>query len=161
MPNFRHALLAAGCIALLGATSHKVHAAEWLQGTPDEKADKLAEIQPGLGTVMLEYSFRFGTLYYAAQGGNWKLADYQMKEMLEIQEVGETTRPARAKPLKDFEEKFLNPLEAAIKAANLKDFNAKFAAAQTGCNECHTDQKFGFIHYELPKVSPSPLSNKP
>lgn len=152
-------IIAAGFLVALGGTANAQ--SDWLKGSPDEQIKKLAEIQPGLGTVMLEYSFRFGTMYYAAQGGNWKLADYELKEMTEIQEVAENTRPGRAQALKSFEEKSLGPIGEAIKAKNIKAFNVAFSAGLKGCNECHVDQKYGFIHYVLPKSSPSPLSNKP
>jgi hypothetical protein len=158
---------AAGCLMALSAPASAQFSGtaapptDWLTGTTEEQLKTLAGIQPGVGTVMIEYSHRFGTMYYAAQGGNWKLADYQLKEMTEIQEVGETTRPARAKALKMFEEKSLNPIGEAIKGQNLKAFNVAFQAALKACNECHVDQKFAFIRYELPKSSPSPLSNEP
>jgi hypothetical protein len=160
MKNLRNMMLAVSCLTVLTA-SPALAQADWLKGSTDEKLNALAEIQPGLGTVMIEYSYRFGALYYAARGGNWKLADYQLKEMREIQEVGETTRPPRAKPLKDFEAKYLDPLADAIKGQNAKQFDAAFKEAMKGCNECHVDQKFPFIRYELPKSSPSPLVNKP
>jgi hypothetical protein len=57
---------------------------------------------------MIEYGYRYTTAYYAAKAGNWGLAEYQLKEMREIQEVGETTRPARAGALKGFETAFTN-----------------------------------------------------
>ncbi len=79
----------------------------WLKGTTDEKFKALADIQPGLGTVMMEYAARFTNTYYAAKGGNWDLALYMFKEMKEIQEVGETTRPARAPLLKASETNYL------------------------------------------------------
>ena len=125
------------CLVLLGGTAVRADS-DWLKGSTDEKLKTLAEIQPGSGTVMIEYSFRFGALYYAAQGGNWKLADYQLKEMTEIQEVAETTRPARAKVLKEFEEKFLRPLGAAIKAKDVKKFNIAFQASLKACNGSST-----------------------
>jgi len=74
----------------------------------------LAEIQPGLGTVMIEYGTRFYIMYYAAKDGNWDLAKYQLKEALEIQEVGETTRPARAPLLKAFEASYLDQLNQTV-----------------------------------------------
>ena len=159
MKSFLRLIAAAGCLLALARTANAQ--SEWLKGTPEEQIKTLAGIQPGLGTVMMEYSFRFGTLYYAAQGGNWKLADYQLKEMTEIQEVAENTRPGRAQALKNFEEKSLGPIGEAIKKQDLKEFNVAFQAALKSCNECHVDQKFGFIHYVLPKASPSPLSNRP
>ena len=107
MKGFQKSLAAAGCLLLLGAEALAQNAG-WLKGSPDEKFKTLAEIQPGLGTVMMEYSTRFTNMYYAAKGGNWDLADYEMKEALEIQEVGETTRPKRAEALKSFEGKYLD-----------------------------------------------------
>jgi hypothetical protein len=160
MPDFRKLIFAAFCMGPLAGGAAYADS-DWLKGSTEEKLKTLAEIQPGVGTVMMEYSFRFGAMHYAAQGGNWKLADYQLKEMTEIQEVGETTRPPRAKALKEFEEKFLGPIGEAIKAKDLKRFNAAFQVGMKACNDCHADQNFGFIRYELPKSSPSPLSNKP
>jgi hypothetical protein len=159
MHNRNKTLIAAGCLMALAGSANAQ--SEWLKGSPEEQIKTLAELQPGLGTVMIEYSFRFGAMYYAAQGGNWKLAEYQLKEMIEIQEVAEHTRPGRAQALKQYEEKSLAPIGDAIKQQNLKAFNVAFQAGLKGCNECHVDQKFGFVHYVLPKSSPSPLSSKP
>ena len=53
---------------------------DWLKGSTDEKLKSLAELQPGLGTVMIEYATRYTHMYYAAKGGNWSLADYMLKE---------------------------------------------------------------------------------
>jgi hypothetical protein len=121
----------------------------------------LAELQPGLGTVMIEYSHRFSTMFYSAKDGNWDMAEYQLKEAKEIQEVGETTRPGRAKFLKDFESTYLDPLGETIKAKDWKKFEIAFKKAEVGCNECHKTQGFRYIKYELPKTSPSPTSDKP
>src|ERR1019366_10198175 len=94
---------------LVGATVILAQDAPWLKGTTDEKLKTLAAIQPGLGTVMIEYSNRAGNVYYAAQAGNWGLAAYQLNEMTEIQEVAENTRPERASALKAFETGALVP----------------------------------------------------
>jgi hypothetical protein len=48
--------------------------------------------------------------------------------MREIQEVGETTRPARAPALKSFDSSFLDPLDDAI----MGNDQAKFESAYTG-----------------------------
>ena len=148
------------CVVFLGSTAYAQNAG-WLKGDPDAKFKALAEIQPGLGTVMIEYSMRFTNIYYAAKGGNWDLADYELKEALEIQEVGETTRPKRAEALKTFEGKYLDPLGKAITAKDVKAFDAAFKDAQDGCNACHKDQGFPYIRYELPKAPQAPLSMTP
>ncbi len=136
-------------------------ASDWLKGSTDEKLNTLAEIQPGLGTVMMEYGARYTNMYYAAKGGNWDLAAYQLKEAREIQEVGETTRPARAEALKAFEKFYLDPLEKAITAKNFATFDKAFKNGITGCNGCHAAQGFPYIKYQLPAASTAPLSMKP
>ena len=123
--------------------------------------EQLADIQPGLGTVMIEYATRFDNLWYAVQAGNWDMAKYQLKEMTEIQEVGENTRPGRAAMLKAFESANLEKLAAAIKAKDWKKFNADFKHAVVACNGCHAAHGFPFIKYQLPKSSPSPTSVRP
>jgi hypothetical protein len=152
-------MIATTCLLLLAAGAYA--ASDWLKGTADEKFKTLADIQPGLGTVMIEYGNRYSTAYYAAKGGNWGLAAYQIKEAREIQEVGETTRPGRAAALKAFEKTYLDPIDAAIKSKDWKKFDSAFQAGVAGCNACHVSQDFAYIKYELPSAPPSPLSMKP
>jgi hypothetical protein len=159
MSNIRKSLIATTCSLLLAGAAYA--SGDWLKGSTDQKLEKLAEIQPGLGTVMVEYSNRYTSMYYAAKGGNWGLAGYQFKEALEIQEVGETTRPGRAAALKAFEDAYMEPLEKAIKAKDYEKFKTAFEAGIKGCNGCHASQGFPYIKYELPRRSPAPLSNRP
>lgn len=152
------AVMALGLVILAGTA---YAADDWLKGSVDEKLDTLAAIQPGLGTVMMEYSSRYTNIYYAAKGGNWGLAGYQLKEAREIQEVGETTRPAHASALKAFEQAYLDPLDKTIEAKDFGKFEASFRSGIQGCNGCHAASGFPFIRYELPKAPVSPLSFAP
>ncbi len=147
------------CLTALAGAAYA--ASGWLKGGAEQKFKTLADIQPGLGTVMIEYSHRYSTMYYAAKAGNWPLAAYELKEELEIQEVGETTRPEKADALKAFERSFLNPLGKTIEAKDFKRFEASFKAGIQGCNACHMAQKVPFIKYQLPDSSPSPLAPMP
>lgn len=152
------AIAAISLIVLVGAAYAE---SDWLKGSTEDKLKTLADLQPGVGTVMIEYSGRYTNAYYAAKGGNWELADYMVKEMREIQEVGETTRPGRASSLKAFEQAYLDPLDKAIKAKDLKAFTTAFNRGVEGCNGCHASSGFAFIKYRLPKAPPSPLSDRP
>jgi hypothetical protein len=123
-------------------------------------------IQPGVGTVMIEYATRFNNVWWAEQGGNWDMVNYQLKEMPEIQEVGETTRPGRADALKKFENDYLVPLQNAGKNKDKAAFEAAYDRAITGCNQCHNDSKdaasgidsFRFVQIVKPTAQP-PFSN--
>ena len=118
---------------------------------------QIAEIAPGLGTVMLEYSHRFYIAYYAAKAGNWDLAGYEFHEMLEIQEVAEATRPKHTPALKSFEESYLSKVEESAKAKEWKSFDAAYKKAVVGCNVCHAASGHGYIRYKLPATSPKLL----
>ena len=135
---------------LMGATVILAQDASWLKGTTAEKLKTLAALQPGLGTVMIEYSNRAGNVYYAAQAGNWGLAAYQLNEMTEIQEVAENTRPARAKALQGFEKRALGLLAKDIVNQDATAFRSDFDKMVIQCNGCHRANGYGFIVYKLP-----------
>lgn len=159
MITMRKALIATSCLLMFAGVAYAETG--WLKGSADDKIKTLEDLQPGLGTIMMEYSARYTNAYYAAKGGNWGLAGYHIKEAREIQEVGENTRPKRASSLKAFESAYLDPLDKAIEAKDFKKFEVAFKAGIQGCNGCHASQGFPYIKYELPKESASPLSNKP
>jgi len=121
------------------------------KGTVQDRVDALANIQPGLGTVMIEYGDRITNTYYAAKGGNWGLAQYQLKEATEIQEVGEITRPANAELLKSVEHNYIDPLNDTILAMDWPAFQEKFSTmVSQGCNACHAATGHPYIEYQLP-----------
>ncbi len=134
---------------------------QWLKGTTEQKFKTLQDIQEALGSVMIEYNYRMTTMYFAAKGGNWGLAGYQLKEAREIQEVGETTRPQFAPALKAFEKAYLDKVEATIKEKNLAKFDEAFDQMVGGCNACHAAQKMPFIKYVRPEHPVAALKYTP
>ena len=132
----------------------------------DDKIKVLGDIQPGLGVIMQEIGRRFTAIFYAARAGNWELANYELKELREAQEVAEITRPKRKDALISFEESFLGSseedaaegtLQDAINKKNFLAFNKSFKSAVNGCNGCHQSTGFSFIKYRLPAKSELPL----
>ena len=103
---------------------------------------------------MIEYSHRFYIAYYAAKAGNWELAKYELHEMLEIQEVGEATRPEYVQALKAFEDTYLNKVEESVQSKKWKDFDVAYKKAVVGCNACHTTSGHAYIRYKLPDTPP-------
>jgi cytochrome c553 len=148
-------LLVLTCLLFgLGAFAQAAETEKDIQrGSVESRLNALASIQPGLGVVMHEMGYRFSNIYWAANGGNWGLAQYQLKELLEAQEVAEVTRPQRAPMLKAFEVSYLVPLGRAIEKKDVSQFKRSFSAAMNGCNACHTALGYQFIHYRVPKQS--------
>jgi hypothetical protein len=115
-------------------------------------------VNPGLGTVMMEYGQRFSDIWWAEKAGNWDMATYQIEEMREIQETGEVDRPARAPALKDFESKYLSALQKTITAKDGQAFLTAFSNTIGGCNGCHAAQSsseslggtYKFVKIQIP-----------
>jgi len=114
----------------------------------------IAKIQPGLGVVMMEFGHRFYIVYYAAKAKNWKLAEYELNELIEAQEVVEITRPKYKDALKKFENDYLKRLLSTIKAQNWKNFITIYELTTKACNSCHIKTGHPYIQYKLPKTPP-------
>ncbi|MBI3284401.1 MAG: hypothetical protein HYZ65_06045 [Burkholderiales bacterium] len=82
------------------------------------------------------------------------MAQYQLKELLEAQEVAEITRPQRAPMLKANEQTFLAPLAQAIENKDIKLFNRRFKEASNACMGCHTALGYGYIRFKVPRQPP-------
>jgi hypothetical protein len=143
------AILAAGCTQQAKAPAQQTQPTEIAATTKHGKLtlEQIAEIQPGLGTIMIEYGTRFYRMYKAAKDGNWDLAKYELHEAKEIQEVGETTRPGKADMLKSFESTYLDPLEKAIEAKDWDAFEKAYNSGVEGCNGCHAATGHPYIKY--------------
>jgi hypothetical protein len=157
MPRSAVALVAIALMLGLAIGIAYTQAPNWLKGTTDEKFKILADLQPGLGTVMVDYGNRFTNAYYAAKGGNFELASYMIKEMKESQEIAETTRPARAPLLKAFEANYLDKLDAAAKAKDWSQYSKLVPQVVNACNQCHAKVEMAYIVYRMPSAPPAPL----
>lgn len=137
------ALAAAGCgtAAAPAAPQQAASASPDLAAKVDalQKAmdDQTKHINPGLGSIMIEYDTRFAKAWYSAEANNWDQAQYQLNEMPEVQEAGEYTRPKYATALKGFEKGYLTPLTDAVKKKDKAGFEAAYDKAIQGCNACH------------------------
>ena len=117
----------------------------------------IADIQPGLGTIMVEFGHRFYVAYYAAKAENWGLAGYQLHELIEAIEVAEITRPKYKVKLKAFEDHFIKPLQENIKSKSSKKFSKNYTSTIDACNTCHIDMGHPYIQYKLPSSAPLTL----
>ncbi len=116
--------------------------------------DEMKDIQNNTANWMIEIGERFWILFYAANDGNWNLAEYQMEEITELLEKNEITAPGRKDALETWQRTFGNELNASINAENIAEFKKDFNAAQTGCNGCHRASDEEFIKWVLPDERP-------
>jgi hypothetical protein len=119
--------------------------------------DQLAGIQPGMATVMKEVGQRYTQTYYAAKGGNWKLAAHHLNELRAAFRTGKATRPKFAEDLASFDKEFLQPVFKAIHDKDWKQFEGAFRKGEVGSDTFHDKRGYPHIRYVLPKDPSSDL----
>ena len=119
--------------------------------------DQLAEIQPGMAGIMKEVGDRFSKAFYAAKGGNWKLAAYQLNMVRLAFRMAKVTRPKFTEDLNTFDSEYLLPIFKAIQAQDLPRFEEAFRKGTEGSDFYHDKTGHPYIRYVLPKDPPSNL----
>jgi hypothetical protein len=131
-------------------------------GNPERlELDELTRLQPGLARLMPEISNRFWRAAYAARAGNWPLAAWQLREMNKLFRFGTVTRPKYTHDIEAFIHDEVQPLVAAIDAADLVAFEAALAESVDAINEYHRRWDKGFIVWKLPESAPPDLDLTP
>ncbi len=119
--------------------------------------DQLAGIQPGMAAVMKVVGERYTMAYYAAQGGNWELAAYQLNQVRAQFRVAKVTRPKYADDLDAFDSEYLQPIFKAIHDRDWVSFERTFRKGEEGSDFYHDKRGYPYIRYVLPKDPPSDL----
>jgi len=123
--------------------------------------DQIAELQPGLGTLMRDISDRYWILYYAAKGGNWALAAYQLRGLRSLYKKGATTRPKYKAMLDDYAGKIFDPLDKHIVAKDFSAFEKTYLVGIDLANHMHVASKHGEVVWKLPPNPPQHLDLGP
>ena len=123
--------------------------------------EELAEAQPGMARLMKEVGERYHVLYYAAQAGNWELAQHELNVIISILKTGSKLRPKYSHDLTNFTKSHLNEIGEKIHQRDWKEFEAACLKGIEEANKFHEKYGYGFIHYVLPKRPPESYSLAP
>ena len=123
--------------------------------------DQLVELQPGLGRLMPEIGRRYWVLFYAAQGGNWELAGYQLRQIAHLFRMGATTRPKMAKHLEAYQQGTLDLLAGAIEARDWQTFDDVYRRGIESANQFHMVTNHREVRWRLPANPPADLDLGP
>jgi hypothetical protein len=123
--------------------------------------DQMAELQPGLGTLMRDVSDRYWIAYYAAKGGNWDLAAYQLRGVRSLFKKGNLTRPKYKGMVEEYTKKILDPLDQHVAAKNFAGFEKAYQEGIDLANQMHTATKHAEIVWKLPPNPPQHLDLGP
>jgi predicted metal-binding protein len=110
-----------------------------------KQIDQMKSVLPKFAIPMREVGDRFQNMYFAAKGGNWALAAYMSKYMNGAMNPATITKPNEYATWKSFYEQAFAPVNKAINAKDLKEFEAAYTSVITTCNGCHQSMGYGFI----------------
>ena|ERR1043166_161059 len=123
--------------------------------------DQLAELQPGIGQLMPLVSERYWTLFYAAKGGNWALAEYELRGLKSLWTKMSTTRPKYKGMLDNYAKKIFEPLAQHITAKDFAEFEKVYRAGIDLANTMHKATDHPEIVWKLPPSPPQHLDLGP
>jgi hypothetical protein len=149
-------ILSAGIIACNRSSETK----RTLQARIDSLEKKLADTyKPGFGEFMSNIQVHHAKLWFAGQAKNWKLAGFEVHEMMEALEDVQQFRSEREESKKL---SMLNPsldsVMYAVGQQNSVAFKSSFILLTNTCNNCHRATDFGFNVVKIP--SSVPFSNQ-
>jgi hypothetical protein len=129
--------------------THVVH-----NGKRDLSIDQLATMQPGMDRLMAEVGARTHRLYYAAQAGNWRLAEYFYRGVIKQLRLCATSRPKYAEEMDTYLTRESLPVRDAIKSGDKAAFDAAYERWIERANELHGVFRKPWIRWVTPKSAP-------
>jgi hypothetical protein len=120
-------------------------------------------VLPTLGDLMALTQLRHNKLWYAARTQNWKLANYELNQLIKTVDRIVKLYPAassvgQANLIHEQTDPALSDLGKAIRDRSNSRFEAAFIQITHACNECHQAAGVDFIVVQTP--SSSPFSNQ-
>jgi hypothetical protein len=122
----------------------------------------ILEFKPAMDDLMtMLIQPRHLKLHYAGEAKNWKLAEFQLRELRQaLARIGRTIPTYRKIGVDEavasiFTEKAV-ALEAAIKAADPAKFKAAYAEMTGACNACHAGMEHEFLVIKVPEANVYP-----
>ena len=127
-----------------------------LQKRVDSLESKLANTyKPGFGEFMSAIQAHHSKLWFAGQNQNWKLADFEIHEIMEAVEGIQKYETERKESQKIV---MINPVldsvNSAIQQQNLALFKSRYILLTNTCNNCHQATDFEFNIVKVPDAQP-------
>jgi hypothetical protein len=124
-----------------------------------ERPGTTSSYVPDLSIIMAVTQFRHFKLSYAAEVGNWELAQYEVAKVRDSLAAAATLYPVfesveQAKLITEVSKPALIAIDKAVKERNRPAFKTSFNDLTNACNSCHKQASLGFIVIRVPTRSP-------
>jgi len=127
-----------------------------LQNRIDSLEKRLSKTyKPGFGEFMSSIQVHHAKLWFAGQNQNWKLADFEVHEMME---AFDNIRQYQSERKESEKTEMINPALDSVNAAIQKKdpalFKNGYALLTNTCNNCHHAVDFEFNVVKIPDIQP-------
>jgi hypothetical protein len=130
-------------------------------GKSNLSLDELGAVQPGMARVMPEVGQRMWKCYYAGQAHNRELARFQLKEAVNLMEMGVLLRPKYTDNMYKFIEEEVAVVAKSIDSEDWDGFDAAFKAMVDAANSYHELYDKAFLRWKIPDSPPPDLDMTP
>jgi hypothetical protein len=111
--------------------------------------------KPGFGEFMSSIQVHHNKLWFAGQNENWKLADFELKEIRETVDAIEKYQVEREESkLIGMLKPALDSVDVAIQQSNPALFKSQYILLTNTCNNCHKAANFEFNVVKIPETPP-------
>lgn len=127
-----------------------------LQNRIDSLESKLADTyKPGFGEFMSGIQTHHSQLWFAGQNENWKLADFEVHEIMEaIEDIQKFQTERKESQMIGMINPALDSINNAIQQKNPALFKSSYTLLTYTCNNCHRAADFEFNVVKIPDTQP-------
>jgi len=123
--------------------------------------EELGAVQPGMARVMPEVGQRIWKCFYAGKAHNKPLARFQLKEAVNLMEMGVLLRPKYTDNMYKFIEEQVEKVKQAIENDDWDGFEAAFQDMVDQANAYHELYDKPFLRWKIPDAPPPDLDMTP
>jgi hypothetical protein len=144
-------ILTFGFFACNQQTDNKV-----LQNRIDSLESKLAHsYKPGFGEFMSGIQAHHSKLWFAGQNENWRLADFEVHEIMEaMEDIRKFQTERKESRMIEMIDPALDSITNAIQQKNTTLFKTSYTLLTNTCNNCHRAADFEFNVVKIPETQP-------
>jgi hypothetical protein len=127
-----------------------------LQNRVDSLEKKITDAyKPGFGEFMSSIQVHHAKLWFAVQDQNWKLADFEIHEIMEtVDNIQKYETERKESQQISMLSPALDSVNNAIKQKNPVQFKNSFVLLTSTCNNCHHAVQFEFNVVKIPDGPP-------
>jgi len=116
--------------------------------------EELGAVQPGMARIMPEIGARIWKCFYAGKAKNKALARFQLKEAVNLMEMGVLLRPKYTDNMYKFIEEEVAAVKQIIEDENWDAFDAAFDAMVDSANAYHGVYDKAYLKWKIPEMPP-------